>query len=226
MEEIREKLFALRDEKYKKFNTALIPTVDPDTVIGVRTPDIRKLAKECYNSGNYQDFLNSLPHRYFEENNLHGYIVEQIKDYQTCLNEIEKLLPYIDNWATCDTISPNVFKKNKDKLLPRIDEWLNSQKTYVIRFGVCMLMKHFLDEDFHESTLKKVAKIKSCEYYVKMVVAWFFATALTKQYSATLPYIEKKVLEPWTHNKAIQKAIESFRITKEQKEYLKTLKVK
>jgi len=224
--DIREKLFALRDEKYKKFHISLIPTIDPDTVIGVRIPDIRKLAKECFNSGKYQDFLDALPHRYYEENNLHGYIIEQITDYNTCVKEIEKLLPYIDNWASCDTISPKVFAKHLEELLPRIDEWLNSQNTYTIRFGICALMKHFLDKDFHESVLKKVAEIESKEYYVKMAVAWFFATALTKRYSDTLPYLQNPILSPWVHNKAIQKAIESLKIPKNQKEYLKTLKIK
>lgn len=224
--DIRERLFSYRDENYKKFNSALIPTVAPDTVIGVRTPDIRKLAKELFQSGEYKPFISRLPHKYFEENNLHGYILEQIKDFDICVAEIEKFLPYVDNWATCDTVSPKVFKKHKAELLRYIKKWLQSDQTYTVRFGVCMLMKHFLDQSFNESVLRLVANIKSDEYYVNMVIAWFFATALTKQYDSTLPYLQNPILSPWVHNKAIQKAVESYRIPEKTKEYLKTLKVK
>ncbi|MBQ2714730.1 MAG: DNA alkylation repair protein [Clostridia bacterium] len=226
MRSIKDELFSKKDEKYKKFTSALLPTVPCDKVIGVRTPILRKFAKELINSGDYENFLRDLPHEYLEENSLHGYILEGISDFNKCVGEIEKFLPYIDNWATCDTISPQVFKKHKTKLLEHINEWIKSDRTYTVRFGVCMLMKHFLDTDFEKTVLQKVAEIKSEEYYVNMVIAWFFATALTKQYDSTIIYLENKILSPWVHNKAIQKAIESYRIPKEKKEHLKSLKIK
>ena len=172
------------------------------------------------------DFLSSLPHKYFDENQLHAFLISEQKDFDKCVSLLEEFLPYIDNWATCDQLSPKIFKKNREKLLPLIEKWLSSSKTYTIRFAVGMLMQHFLDSDFNPSYLEKVAEIRSEEYYVNMMIAWYFATALAKQYEASLPYIERKKLAPWTHNKAIQKAIESYRITKEQKEYLKSLKTR
>ena len=223
---IKDELFSLRDENYKKFNSALIPNIDPDTIIGVRVPALRKLSKTLYSSGDYQDFLSDLPHEFFEENCLHAYIVEQIKDYDVCMAECEKFLPFIDNWAVCDTFAPKVFARHKSDLLAKINLWLLSTHPYTVRFGVCMLMRHSLDLDFKVDFLHQVAKIKSEDYYVKMVIAWFFATALTKRYDDTIPFIENRVLSTWIHNKAIQKAIESLRIEKDKKEYLKSLKVK
>ena len=222
----KDDLFANADEKYKKFNSALIPTVSPESVIGVRVPTLRKIAKTLYLSGDYEKFLHSLPHEYFEENCLHAYIVEQIKDFDTCLKETEKFLPYVDNWAVCDTFSPKIFGKFPQKLLQKIDVWLNSAHVYTVRFGVCMLMKYFLDDDFKAEFLEKVVRINAQDYYLKMVIAWYFATALAKQYNATIPYLENRVLPLWIHNKTIQKATESYRIDKNTKEYLKSLKMK
>lgn len=225
-EEIREELFRLQDTKYRDFQGKLIPTVAPDTVIGVRTPELRKYAKELLKREDIADFLNDLPHKYFDENQLHAFIISGMKDYDACVNEVQRFLPFVDNWATCDQMSPKVFKKHKKDLLEEINNWLNSGETYIIRFAVGMLMEHFLDEDFDKSYPEMVSKIRSDEYYVNMMTAWYFATALAKQYESILPYIEDKKLDVWTHNKAIQKSVESYRITPEQKEYLKTLKIK
>lgn len=223
---IQSRLFEMQDLKYRDFNSKLIPTVDPDTVIGVRTPELRKFAKELYGTSEAQKFIDILPHKYYEENNLHGFIIERIKDYYICIAQTERFLPYIDNWATCDLMSPKVFEKHTDELLGKIREWIHSDRTYTIRFGVEMLMKFYLDERFHPEYLDLVAEIRSEEYYVNMMTAWFFATALAKQYDSALPYIENRRLEKWTHNKAIQKSVESYRITDAQKQYLKTLKLK
>ena len=223
-DEIRARLFELQDEGYRDFQSGLIPTVDKDFFIGVRTPQLRTLAKELSKREDIGEFLSELPHKSFDENQLHAFIISLIKDYDECLSEVNKFLPYVDNWATCDQMSPKVFKKHKGLLLEYVDEWIKSDHTYVKRFGIGMLMEHFLDEDFKTSYLTKVSKIRSGEYYVNMMTAWYFATALAKQYDATLPYIEKQKLDIWTHNKSIQKAVESYRITPEQKEYLKTLK--
>ena len=204
----------------------IIPTVDADSIIGVRTPALRTLAKELSKREDIGKFLDSLPHKYFEENQLHAFILSGMKDAARAFELVDKFLPYVDNWATCDQMSPKVFKKHKDLLLEYTDKWIGSDHPYVKRFGIGMLMEHFLDEDFKTSYLTKVSKIRSDEYYVNMMIAWYFATALAKQYDATLPYIEKNKLDIWTHNKSIQKAVESYRITPEQKEYLKTLKRK
>ncbi len=225
-EEIREELFKLQDIKYRDFQGKLISTVAPDTVIGVRTPELRKYAKELLKREDIADFLNDLPHKYFDENQLHAFIISGMKDYDACVNEVQRFLPFVDNWATCDQMSPKVFKKHKKDLLEEINNWLDSGETYIIRFAVGMLMEHFLDEDFDKSYPEMVSKIRSDEYYVNMMTAWYFATALAKQYESILPYIEDKKLDVWTHNKAIQKSVESYRITPEQKEYLKTLKIK
>ncbi|MBR5272613.1 MAG: DNA alkylation repair protein [Clostridia bacterium] len=222
--EIQKRLFELQDVQYREFMIKLIPTVDEKTVIGIRTPLIRKLAKSL-TPEQKRRFTEKLPHRYFEENNLHVAIIEQTKDYGEMIEQIEKFLPHIDNWATCDMMRPKVFKKHPSELLLKINEWVKSDKPYTVRFALEMLMCFYLDDEFKEEYLKIAAQVKSDEYYVKMMVAWFFATALAKQYESTLPYVEQRKLEKWTHNKAIQKSIESFRITKEQKEYLKTLKV-
>ena len=224
--DIERRLFALEDKKYKEFQSKLMPTVNPDTIIGVRTPAIRKLAKELAKQPEYMAYIHMLPHNYYDENNLHGFLIETIKDYEECVSAVNEFLPYVDNWATCDSMSPKVFKKHRPELLEQIKIWMASEHTYTIRYGIGMLMTHFLDEDFEKEYLEWVAGIRSEEYYVNMMVAWYFATALAKQPEATLPYIEQKRLDAWTHNKAIQKAVESFRVTKEQKEYLRTLRVR
>lgn len=224
-EEIKKRLFEMQDLGYRDFQAKLMPNIDKDVIIGVRTPLLRQFAKELKKEG-AEDFLNSLPHAYYEENNLHGFIVSEIKDYGEAVRRMDEFLPYVDNWATCDSTSPKVFKKHKAELLGEIDRWLASDKVYTIRFGIEMLMSHYLDEDFKPEYLDKVSAVSHEDYYVKMMAAWFFATALAKQYDATLPYIEKQVLEPWTHNKSIQKAVESYRITDDQKAYLRTLKCK
>ena len=226
MDVIQKELFKLQDKRYKEFQEKLIPTRDPDTIIGVRTPELRKYAKELFKSNNYQSFLKELPHKYFDENQLHAFIISEIKDYDECINYINEFLPYVDNWATCDQMSPKVFKKNHDSLIDNIKIWLKSKETYTIRFGIGCLLQHFLDEDFKPEYLEIVSRIKSEEYYINMMRAWYFATALAKQYKLTKPYIENNQLDKWTHNKTIQKAIESYRISSEQKEYLKSLKIK
>ncbi|MBR1599740.1 MAG: DNA alkylation repair protein [Lachnospiraceae bacterium] len=225
-EEVKKELYALQDVEYRDFQSGLIPNVEKDYFIGVRTPELRKLAKAMAKREDIDEFLRKLPHSTFDENQLHAFIISEIKDYDKCISEIELFLPYVDNWATCDQMSPKVFKKNRALLMERIKEWIVSDKTYTVRFAIGMLMSHFLDEDFDESYLLMVAEVRSEEYYINMMIAWYFATALAKQYEATLPYIEERRLDIWTHNKAIQKSVESRRITEEQKEYLKGLKVK
>jgi len=225
-ERIRERLFALQDLKYRDFHSSLMPTVDKNLVIGVRTPELRKLAKEMAGDPEITEFLTDLPHKYYEENNLHGMIIEMEKDFGCCIAVLEEFLPYVDNWATCDLISPKVFKKHTADLLPYIKEWIASEHTYTCRFGMKMLMTWFLDEEFSLEYPEMVAAVHSEEYYVNMMRAWYFATALAKQYDAVIPFIENRRLDVWTHNKTIQKAIESFRITSEQKAYLRTLKIK
>ena len=226
MTPIQKRLFALQDLKYKEFHSGLVPTAETEDMIGVRVPLVRKLAKEVAKEEGCQDFLRQLPHKYYEENNLHAFIIEGMKDYEQCLAEVNRFLPYVHNWATCDSMNPKVFKKHKKELLPQIDAWLSSDKTYTIRFGIGMLMGNYLDEDFTPEYLKKVAAVISEEYYVNMMRAWYFATALAKQYEATVKLLEERQLDTWTHNKTIQKAVESYRITPEQKEYLRTLKIK
>ena len=222
---ILDRLFALQDTAYRDFQGKLLPTVDPKTIIGVRTPDLRKLAKELAKQDDIITFLETLPHTYFDENQLHAFILSELKDYDKCIALVNAFLPCIDNWATSDQLSPKVFKKHKKELLVQIKAWLKSDETYTVRFAVGMLMQHHLDDDFKSSYPKLVAAIKSDEYYINMMRAWYFATALAKQYDAIIPYIEGKKLDAWTHNKSIQKAIESYRITPEQKEYLKSLKM-
>ena len=224
--DLHKELKKLQDEKYRDMQVKIIPTVKPESIIGVRTPELKAMAKEILKSGDYKDFLNDLPHKYFEENQLHAFILSGMKDADECFEELEKFLPYVDNWATCDQMSPKIFKKHKDELFNRVKVWIASDEPYTIRFGVGMLMEHFLDDDFDAKYPAMVAKLRSDEYYVNMMIAWYFATALAKQYDSILPYIEKKKLDKWTHNKAIQKSVESYRITDEQKAYLKTLKIK
>ena len=226
VDEIRNELFGMQDVKYRDFQAKLIPTVEPATVIGVRTPQLRKYAGVLLKRDDVQEFLNDLPHKYFDENQLHAFIISGIKDCGKCMSEVERFLPYVDNWATCDQMSPKVFKKHRSELLMKIKEWISSGETYTIRFGVGMLMEHFLDEDYDPGYPEMVSKVRSDEYYVNMMTAWYFATALAKQYESVLPFIENKKLDAWTHNKAIQKAVESYRITDEQKSYLKSLKIK
>ncbi len=223
---IQEELFKRQDTKYRDFQGGLIPGKSSDVMIGVRTPQLRSLAKEISKAGGYEEFLRDLPHKYFDEDQLHAFIISGIKDYDMAMEELIKFLPYVDNWATCDQMSPKVFKKHKTELLKHVEEWIKSDKTYTIRFGIGMLMEHFLDEDYDIKYPEMVARLRSDEYYVNMMIAWYFATALAKQYDSILPFIEEKKLDDWTHNKAIQKAVESYRITPQQKEYLKTLKVK
>ena len=226
LDEIKNELFKMKDEKYRDFNSKLIPTVDKENMIGVRTPELRKYAKQLVKREDLREFLHSAPHKYFDENQLHAFILAEIKDFGVCIEEVKNFLPYIDNWATCDQLSPKVFKKYRKELLLHIKEWIKSDKTYIVRFGIGMLMEHFLDEDFTPAYPEMVAEIRSEEYYINMMTAWYFATALAKQYEKVLSFIENKKLDTWTHNKAIQKAVESYRITDEQKTYLKGLKVK
>lgn len=224
MQEIQKSLFEMQDLEYKEFHAKLIPNVEPDTIIGVRTPKLRKFAKELQKTEDMTLFLQTLPHVYYEENNLHGFLLEQIRDYEECIKAVDKFLPYVDNWATCDMMAPKIFKKHLPELEEQIRIWLKSAHVYTVRFAVDMLMKYYLDEAFEPKYLEWVAQIRSQEYYVKMVAAWYFATALAKQYEAAVPFIEDKRLEQWTHNKAIQKAVESYRVSEERKCYLKTLK--
>ena len=222
---IKTKLYDLQDIKYKGFHCRLIPTVDPDRVIGVRTPALKALTKELAKT-DVSDFLRDLPHKYYDENNLHGLLVMNIPDYEESLAEIKKFLPYVDNWATCDLLRPVSFKKHRGKLIEEIKVWLRSEHTYTKRFAMEMLMMHFLDEDFKLDYLEWLAEIRSEEYYINMMLAWYFATALAKQWEAAVPFIEKRRLDKWVHNKTIQKAIESYRVTDEQKVYLRSLRIK
>ena len=224
VKEIRQKLLALQDKEYRDFQAKLIPTVDVKRIIGTRTPQLRDLAKELLKSYDCSLFLDDLPHKYFDEDQLHSFILSGMKDYDACLEALNRFLPYVDNWATCDQMSPKVFRKHREELLNSIREWIGSKETYTIRFGIGMLMEHYLDGDFDPVYPEMAAGVRSEEYYVNMMTAWYFATALAKQYDTVLPYIEQHRLDDWTHNKAIQKAIESYRITPEQKDYLRTLK--
>ena len=225
MKKIIDDLFKMQDLKYRDLQIKTIKTVDSDSIIGVRTPELKRYAKELIKE-DYSVFLNELPHKYFDENQLHAFVISKIKDYDECIDYTNKFLPYIDNWATCDQLSPKVFKKNTDKLLVEIKKWIKTKDTYIIRFGIGMLMEHYLDYRFKPEYLELVSNIRSDEYYVNMMRAWYFATALAKQYDSTISYIERNKLDIWTHNKTIQKAVESYRITDEQKDYLKGLKIK
>ncbi|NLT40797.1 MAG: DNA alkylation repair protein [Clostridiales bacterium] len=225
-EKIRERLFELRDTKYRDFSIKLTPTVDPKTVIGVRIPLLRKLAKELAHTPEAEEFMKLLPHGYFEENNLHGLLIETIRDYDETILALETFLPCIDNWATCDVISPKAVKKHLPEFYEKIKEWLRSDRVYTVRFGVEMLLNLYLDGAFLPEMPALVAAVSSGEYYVRMVVAWYFAEALAKQPATAMPFFEERRLDKWTHNKAIQKAIESYRIGGDMKAYLRTLKVK
>lgn len=224
--EIRERLFSLRDEKYAEFTSGLIPTLAKEKFIGVRTPLLRSLAREIYRSGDYRDFLSELPHKYYEEDNLHGFIICQMKDIGECISELRRFIPFTDNWATNDCTRPPVLKKHPEKTLALATEYLKSEEVYTVRYGIGLLLSYFLDEHFDEGHLKAVSEIRSDEYYVNMMIAWYFATALAKQYESTLPYIENRTLSPWVHNKTIQKALESYRVSQDRKLFLKALKIK
>lgn len=219
-----EELFNLRDSEYAAFQAKLTPTIAPEKFIGVRLPVLRKFAKEYAKDPECSQFMSTLPHDYYDENLLHSVLITYIKDYDTCMQELEKFLPFVDNWAVCDTMNPKVLRKNKEALLLKIKEWVKSDKTYTIRFGVDMLMSFYLDDDFKPEYLEIPASIRSEEYYVNMMTAWYFATALAKQWDEAVKYIENRRLDRWTHNKAIQKSIESFRVTQEHKDYLRSLK--
>ena len=222
--EIQKRLLEIADSDYAQFQTKLTPGVDPERIIGIRIPVMRIIAKEYFKDPEHEEFMRELPHKYYDENLLHGLLIEQIKDFDACVAELDRFLPYMDNWAVCDTCSPKALKKNKPVLLEKIREWAASEHTYTCRFGLKMLMSYYLDSDFRPEYLEIPAGIKSEEYYVNMMIAWFFATALAKQWDAAIPYIEKDRLDVWVHNKTIQKANESYRITNEQKVYLRSLR--
>lgn len=223
---LQKQLFDMQDQEYKEFHQKLIPTVDEDAVIGIRIPALRKFAKEFAKREEAKEFLKELPHRYYEENNLHAFVIETIKDYETAMQETELFLPYIDNWATCDCFSPKVFRKHPKEVLEKIRLWMSSSKTYTVRFGIGLLMTNYLDEWFEPEMLQMVAEVRSEEYYINMMCAWYMATALAKQYDAAIPYITERRLDFWVHNKAIQKAVESRRISEECKEFLKQWKIR
>ena len=223
-EKLEKKLFEMQDLKYRDFHSRLLPGIYKETIIGIRTPMLRKFTKEYAKTPEADLFMQELPHRYYEENNMHMMIASWIKDYEKCLAEVKRFLPYVNNWATCDLPAPKIFVKHKDELLPEIRSWIASDETYTIRYGIGMLMTFYLDEDFRPEYLKMAADVESEEYYVNMMIAWYLATALAKQWDATIPYLEERKLSEWVHRKTIQKAIESYRITPEQKVYLKTLR--
>lgn len=225
MNELQQHLFGMRDAAYAAFIAKLTPGFPPSHFIGVRVPLLRTIARSfAKEEAASQRFLSHLPHSYYEEDMLHGMLISLVKDYDRCLDLTDRFLPYVDNWAVCDTLSPKVFAKHKAQLLENILRWSSSSHTYTCRFGLRMLMTHFLDGSFSADFLEIPTAIRSEEYYVKMMVAWFFATALAKQWEATLPYLENRQLDPWTHRKTIQKAIESYRIPPERKDYLRTLR--
>lgn len=222
-EELQEMLVSLQDEPYREMQQRLIPNVAPETIIGVRTPELRRLAIELEDA---DSFLRVLPHTYFEENQVHSFLLEREKDFEVAIESVDEFLPFVDNWATCDQLRPKAFRKHRSELLPYIRRWIASEQTYTVRFAIGMLMCHYLDDAFDVSYPEMVASVHSQEYYVRMMVAWYFATALAKQYDVIFPYISGYRLEKWTHNKAIQKAVESYRITPEQKEFLKQYRIK
>ena len=224
--DIKKRLFALSDSTYRDFHSRLMPNVEKEKIVGVKIPDIRVLAKEILSTPDSCEFMSTLPHDYYEENNLHALLIAEIKDFDECIHALETFLPYLDNWATCDSLRPVSFKFNTGRLLTHIYNWLESDKPYTVRFGIEMLMVHYLDDNFDEKHLYTVSKIKSDDYYVKMMVSWYFATALAKQYESTVPFISTFKLDPWIHNKTIQKACESYRVSLERKEYLRGFRIK
>lgn len=221
---VYERLLSYQDEDYKEFQSKLVPNIDKETIIGVRTPQIRGIVKEIFGTEEVTIFLQTLPHQYYEENLVHFFLISKIKDFNECVREVERFLPYINCWPVCDQATPLVFKKNHDTLLPLIKKWIKSKHVYTARFGIRMLMNEFLNDDFKDEYLELVSSKSGDDYYLKMMIAWFFATALAKQYDATLKYIENRCLDPWIHKKTIQKAIESYRVSDEHKEYLKTFR--
>ena len=228
IQNIKNDLLLMQDKTYKDFHSKLMPTINPNSIIGIRVPVLRDYAKKLFKENSIESlnpFLKNLPHEFYEENNIHAFIIEKINNFDECIFYLENFLPYIDNWATCDMLNPKIFKTNYEKLLEKIYQWINSDSVYTVRFAIGMLMRYFLDEKFETKYLDLVASINSEEYYINMMRAWFFATALAKQYEQTLPYIKNYSLDKWTHNKTIQKAKESFRISKEQKEELKKFRV-
>ena len=221
---VYERLMMYQDKEYKEFQSKLVPNIDKETIIGVRTPQMRSIVKEIFETEEANDFLKILPHQYYEENIIHFFLISKIKDFDDCVKEVERFLPYIDCWPVCDQATPLVFKKNHDKLIPLIKKWIKSKHVYTARFGIRMLMNEFLDKDFKEEYLELVSSKKGDDYYLKMMVAWYFATALAKQYDSTIKYIEERKLDPWVHNKTIQKAVESYRVSDKHKEYLKSFR--
>lgn len=218
---LQQQLFVLQDEEYRDFHSKLMPNIPKEDVIGIRVPVLRKFAKEFAKSDEKEKFLKELPHRYYEENNLHMMLLVEMKDYDGCMQEMERFLPYINNWATCDFPAPKCFEKHKKDVLEHIKIWIKSSQTYTVRYAIGMLMRLFLEDDFSAEYPQMVAEVSSEEYYINMMIAWYFATALAKQWDAVIPYIEQRKLSPWVHRKTIQKAVESYRITPGQKEYLK-----
>lgn len=221
---ITEKLFSLQDIKYREFHSRLMPGIDSERIIGIRIPELRRLAKELINNGEAEAFVKKLPHFYYEENNLHAFIIEQIKDYDVLISELDRFLPFVDNWATCDSLRPKLFAKNTDRLLNDAYRWMNSPHEYTVRFGIEIMMLYFLDGNFKKAYPERIAEIKSDKYYINMMISWYFATALAKQWDSVIPFIENNKLSVWVNNKTIQKAAESFRITPEQKKYLSTFR--
>lgn len=225
MNKLQKQLYEIGDEKYAQFQSKLTPGIDSELFIGVRVPVLRKFAKEFIKLEEAKSFLNELPHKYYDENMLHGLLISEMKDFDEIVVNLDRFLPYVDNWAVCDIMSPKKLKKDKTKLCENIKKWIKSKHLYTCRFGIEMLMSFYLDEDFKPEYLEMVSTIQSNEYYLNMMIAWFFATALAKQWDETIPYIERKALDKWTHNKAIQKAIESYRIDDDKKQYLRKLKI-
>ncbi len=224
MTPLQKKLFSMQDVSYRDFTAKLIPNIPKETVIGIRTPHLRAFSKKFYKEGKYRTFLEELPHSYYEENNLHAFLIEEVQDFEEALALTERFLPYMDNWATCDSFLPKAFRKNPEKLTDKIKEWMASSHPFTVRYAISLYLRLFLDERFSPHHLREVAEVKSEEYYVNMMVAWYFATAIAKKEAETLPYLEEKRLSPWIHKKTIQKAVESYRIRPSLKEYLKTLK--
>ena len=222
---ILDRLQSLQDPSYRAFQAALIPTVDPARILGVRIPLLRAYAREIRNTPEAAAFLQRLPHSTYDEDNLHAFLIEFIRDYDACVDALNRFFPHVDNWATCDSMNPRALIRHPDRLLAQIDLWLASEHTYAVRFGMGMLMRHFLDERFDSIFLDKVTAIRTEEYYINMMAAWYFATALAKQWDAVWPYLQNRRLSPWVHNKAIQKAIESRRISPQQKEILRKAKI-
>ena len=219
-----DKLIKVKDDEYKEFQSRLVPNIPKENILGIRTPELRKIAKEVYESDDRDSFLNELPHKYYEENLIHFFVISMIKEFDECIKRVEEFLPYVDCWPVSDQASPKVFKKKHKELLPYIKKWIKNKHIYTSRFGIRMLMNEYLGDDFKEEYLKLVASVKSDEYYLKMMVAWYFATALAKKYNETIPYLENHCLDEWVHKKSIQKAIESYRVTDEHKKYLISLK--